>query len=145
MMRIVLKHAAILLGLMSASPAFTQADASYELPTVGELANQQLPDPEQEAIARALMVNLRCIQCQGQSIADSDAPIAGAMRGEVRRRIAKGESPVDVRLWLTSRYGDWVSFEPPMFGSGLLLWLMPAFLIFIALCLAHTVFAEKEP
>jgi cytochrome c-type biogenesis protein CcmH/NrfF len=108
------------------------------------LANQQLANPAQEAIARDLMGRLRCIQCQGQSIADSDAPIAGAMRNEVRKRIAKGESPDAVRQWLISRYGDWVSFEPPMRGSGLLLWILPLLLLLIAAGFARTVFRKDQ-
>jgi cytochrome c-type biogenesis protein CcmH/NrfF len=56
------------------------------------LANKQLADPKAEAKATELMKSLRCVQCQGQSIADSDAPIAELMRHEVRQRIAKGES-----------------------------------------------------
>ena len=56
-------------------------------------ANQQLPDPRQEAQAKALMEELRCLVCQGQSIADSDAELAGDMRALVRQRIAAGEKP----------------------------------------------------
>ena len=56
--------------------------------TVPPLANQQLADPAQEARATKLMAVIRCIQCQGQSIHDSDAPIAAAMRHEVRARVA---------------------------------------------------------
>ncbi len=108
------------------------------------LANRQLADPVQEAIARNLMGTLRCIQCQGQSIADSDAPIAGAMRGEVRRRIAAGESPDAVRKWLISRYGDWVSFEPPMRGAGLLLWALPLLLLVIAAAFARKLFTREK-
>ena len=62
-------------------------------------ANRQLPDPRQEAKAQALMEELRCLVCQGQSIADSDAELAGDMRDLVRRRIAAGEKPArDPRL-----------------------------------------------
>ena len=56
-------------------------------------ADRQLPDPRQEAQAQALMEELRCLVCQGQSIADSDAELAGDMRDLVRRRIAAGEKP----------------------------------------------------
>ena len=76
------------------------------------LAYRQLPDPDQEAKAKALMVTLRCVMCQSQSIADSDAPIAGDMRSEVRRRIAAGEDPEHIRQWLIARYGDYVTYTP---------------------------------
>ena len=77
-------------------------------------ANQQLPDPRQEAAATALMTELRCLVCQGQSIADSDAELAGDMRALVRERIARGEQPEDIRRWLVERYGAWVTFRPPV-------------------------------
>jgi len=75
-------------------------------------AYRQLADPDQEAKAKALMVTLRCVMCQSQSIADSDAPIAGDMRSEVRRRIAAGEDPEHIRQWLIARYGDYVTYTP---------------------------------
>ena len=75
-------------------------------------AYRQLPDAKQEAKAQALMQELRCLVCQGQSIADSDAELAGDMRDLVRRRIAAGEKPEHIRAWLIERYGDWVSYRP---------------------------------
>ena len=75
-------------------------------------ANQQLPDPRQEAQAKALMEELRCLVCQGQSIADSDAELAGDMRAMVRARVAAGEKPEAIRQWLIDRYGQWVSYKP---------------------------------
>jgi len=91
-------------------------------------AYAQLEDPAQEARAHALMQTLRCLQCQGQSIADSDAPIAGDMRHQVRLRIKAGEEPEAIRAWLIERYGDYVSFAPhlsrttwPLFAAPLLL------------------------
>lgn len=101
------------------------------------LADTQLDDPRQEARAVELMEDLRCIQCQGQSIHDSDAPIAAAMRQEVRSRIAGGQSDRQIRQWLIERYGDWVSYSPPASGSGLLLWLAPLLLLAAALWIAR--------
>lgn len=106
------------------------------------LANVQLSDPVQEERALALMVNLRCIQCQGQSIHDSDAPIAAAMRHEVRTRIAAGQSDAHITAWLIERYGDWVSFAPPAHGSGLLLWILPLLLLGIAFWVARGRFSQ---
>ena len=107
------------------------------------LANRQLADPAQEAQAMRLMHSLRCIQCQGQSIADSDAAMAGTMRAEVRQQIAAGEKPQAIRSWMIDRYGEWVSFEPEMKGVGLLLWVAP-FLIFIAsIWLARGLFRRR--
>ena len=92
-------------------------------------ANEQLPDPRQEAAAKALMEELRCLVCQGQSIADSDAELAGDMRALVRQRIAAGEKPGDVRDWLVERYGAWVSYRPPVEPLTWPLWAAPIALL----------------
>ena len=91
----------------------TPAVADSLLPPA-EYANQQLPDPRQEAEAKALMETVRCLVCQGQSIADSDADMAGDMRALIRRRIEAGEKPEDIRRWLVERYGNWVTYDPPL-------------------------------
>ena len=94
-------------------------------------AYRQLPDPRQEEKAQALMAELRCLVCQGQSIADSDAELAGDMRDLVRRRIAAGERPSDIRAWLVERYGSWVSYKPTAEPAAWALWLMPLALLLI--------------
>ncbi len=114
----------ILIALAFATPAL--ADSS--LPP-SPWANRQLPDPRQEARARALMEELRCLVCQGQSIADSDADLAGDMRALVRERIAAGEEPSTIRAWLVERYGAWVSFKPPVEPITWPLWAAPILLL----------------
>jgi cytochrome c-type biogenesis protein CcmH len=87
----------------------------------------QLEDPSKEAEAQALMQTIRCLQCQGQSIADSDAQIAGDLRNQIRLRIKQGEQPEAIRTWLVERYGDYVSYAPrinsltwPLFAAPVL-------------------------
>ena len=92
-------------------------------------AYRQLPDAKQEAQAQALMQELRCLVCQGQSIADSDAELAGDMRDLVRRRIAAGEKPEQIRAWLIERYGDWVSYRPSTAPIAWPLWALPIILL----------------
>lgn len=94
-------------------------------------ANRQLPDARQEAKAQALMAELRCLVCQGQSIADSDAELAGDMRDLVRRRIAAGEKPSSIRAWLVQRYGTWISYKPTDEPAAWPLWLAPIALLLI--------------
>lgn len=94
-------------------------------------ADRQLPDPKQEAKAQALMAELRCLVCQGQSIADSDAEIAGDMRDLVRRRIAAGESAGAIRAWLIQRYGSWISYRPTAEPLAWPLWLAPLALLLV--------------
>lgn len=110
---------------------------------IPELANQQLADPKQEAAATRLMHGLRCIQCQGQSIADSDAPMAATMRAEVRQQIADGQRPETIRQWMVGRYGEWVSFEPEMKGAGLVLWAAPLLMLLVALWFARGLFRRR--
>ena len=116
----------LLLALLAAQPAL--ADSS--LPPA-PWANRQLPDPRQEAKATALMAELRCLVCQGQSIADSDAELAGDMRHLVRSRIAAGQSPRQVRAWLVERYGHWVSYRPPAQPIAWPLWGAPILLLLL--------------
>jgi cytochrome c-type biogenesis protein CcmH len=111
------------------------ADADSSLPPA-EWADRQLPDQRQEAQAKALMEQLRCLVCQGQSIADSDAELAGDMRHLVRSRIAAGERPREVRRWLVQRYGNWVSYQPPVEPMTWPLWLAPLALLGLGAWLA---------
>ena len=92
-------------------------------------AYRQLDDPAQEQAAQELMETLRCLKCQSQSIADSDAPMAGDMRHQVRIRIAAGESPGDIRSWLMQRYGDYVSYKPEVSATTWPLFVIPLLLI----------------
>ena len=92
-------------------------------------ANRQLPDARKEAEAQALMEEIRCLVCQGQSIADSDADLAGDMRDMVRRRIDAGEKPSAIRAWLVRRYGSWITFMPPSEPLTWPLWLAPLALL----------------
>jgi len=119
-----MKRVMIAFALMSAAPVL----ADSNLPAA-RWANEQLPDPRQEAAAKALMEELRCLVCQGQSIADSDAELAGDMRAMVRQRIANGEKPEQVRSWLIQRYGNWVSYRPPVEPVTWPLWAAPVVLL----------------
>ncbi len=99
-------------------------------------AYTELPDPAQEEAALHLMQTIRCLTCQSQSVADSDAQMAGDMRHLIRTRIAAGETPDQVRAWLVERYGDYISYEPtvsattwPLFAGPLLLVLLAAVIL----------------
>lgn len=94
-------------------------------------AYTQLEDASDEARALELMETLRCLTCQSQSIADSDAPMAGDMRHQVRVRIAAGEEPDAIRAWLTDRYGDYVSYSPEVSASTWPLFAIPAVLLLV--------------
>lgn len=125
-----MKRLLILLALVAVQPL--RADSN--LPPA-YWANRQLPDPTQEAKAQALMEELRCLVCQGQSIADSDAELAGDMRDFVRRRIAAGEKPAAIRSWLVQRYGSWISYKPTAEPAAWPLWLAPLALVLVGIFL----------
>ena len=126
------------LALLLAAPA--AADSS--LPAA-HWANTQLSDPAREAQAKRLMETLRCLVCQGQSIADSDAEMAGDMRALVRQRIAGGERPDQVRDWLVARYGDYVTYDPPFSATTAPLWLAPLVLLAIGGWIARASFKRR--
>ena len=122
-----------LLGLLALQPALADSD----LPPA-YWANRQLPDARQEAQAQALLGELRCLVCQGQSIADSDAELAGDMRDLVRRHIAAGEKPGSIRAWLVQRYGTWISYKPTAEPAAWPLWLAPLGLLLVGAWLVRS-------
>jgi cytochrome c-type biogenesis protein CcmH len=121
-------------GALRADPTMAPEPLSYT----------QLPDPAQEARAQALMQTIRCVVCQGQSIADSDADLAGDMRALVRQRIAAGEKPEAIRAWLIQRYGRWVSYTPPVDAATWPLWIAPILLLGIGCLLARSAFRRRR-
>ena len=121
-------------------PSVVQADSSMP---AAPYANKQLPDPAQEKVAQALMLSVRCLVCQGQSIADSDADMASDMRAMIRKRIAAGEKPEDIRVWLVERYGNWVSYKPVFDAQTAPLWIAPLLLLGIGIALARGRFRKR--
>jgi len=99
-------------------------------------AYRQLDDPALEAKAQRLMESIRCLTCQSQSIADSDASLAGDMRSQIRERIAAGEEPEAIRTWLVERYGGYITYAPrvtsltwPLFAAPLAFLALAALLL----------------
>ena len=88
--------------------------------------------PDQEIRAKALFEELRCVVCQNQSIASSDADIAKDLRSIVRSQIAEGKSSSEVKEFLVSRYGEFVLLKPAFALHTLLLWLAPLLLLVLA-------------
>ncbi len=85
--------------------------------------------PEQEARFDRLTEELRCLVCQNQSLADSDAPLAQDLRREVLLMLRQGQSDEEIKRFLVDRYGDFVLYRPPVNSSTLLLWLAPLLLL----------------
>lgn len=127
-----------LLALLTATPVLADS-----LMPAAEYADTQLADPRQERQAKALMETVRCLVCQGQSIADSDAEMAGDMRAMIRQRIDAGETPAQIREWLISRYGNWVTYDPPLEPVTWPLWAAPILLVGLGLFLARNRFRRR--
>jgi cytochrome c-type biogenesis protein CcmH len=96
-----------------------------------EEARPLADNPQVEARLKTLAVELRCLVCQNQTLADSNAPLAEDLRREVREMIAKDMSDREIIDFLVQRYGDFVLYRPPWKASTTLLWLGP-FLLLIA-------------
>ena len=90
------------------------------------------------------MLSICCLVCQGQSIADSDAEMAADMRALIRTRVQAGEKPEVIRSWLVERYGNWVTYDPPLDLATAPLWIMPLALLGIGLFLARGRFRKRR-
>jgi cytochrome c-type biogenesis protein CcmH len=110
-MRRVLLVPVLALGLIAAEPA--------------PPPDRPLPDAAQEARAKALFTDIRCVVCQHEAIADSPAGIASDMRRLVREEVAAGRTDAQIREDLVRRYGDFVLFKPPVRAGTWLLWFGP--------------------
>ncbi|GGG32278.1 hypothetical protein GCM10010964_20270 [Caldovatus sediminis] len=115
------RRAAILPALLLAPLLFPAAAPA----AVGD-PRERLADPAQEARARAIGRELRCLVCQNQSIEDSNADLARDLRLIVRERIAQGATDAEVVRYLHERYGDFVLLRPPVTAATALLWAAPA-------------------
>ena len=118
--RIQAAVAAALLALMAA--AATAVDTEAPLQTA-----------EQQSLYRKLLEEVRCMVCQNQNLADSDAPLAKDMRRELRRMVEGGASEADVKQFLLDRYGDFALYRPRLAPNTLLLWTGPGVIVILAL------------
>ena len=114
------------------------------LPTLVAAQVYSFDDPAQEARFRSLGQELRCLVCQGQSIADSNAELAQDLKREVYRMILEGRSDQEIKDFMVARYGDYVLLTPPMKSSTYLLWFGPFVLLAIGLA-ALLVVIKRRP
>jgi len=92
-------------------------------------AGRAFEDPAQQERYERLVKDLRCLMCQNQSIADSNATLASDLRREVRDLMIAGQSDDQIRSFMTERYGDFVLYRPPVTPRTWLLWAAPALLL----------------
>lgn len=102
-------------------------------------ASSAAADPALEARVKALATELRCLVCQNQTVADSDAPVARDLRDQVRAQLAAGKSEGEVKQYMTDRFGDFVLYKPPVKATTIALWAGP----FVAMLLAGVLLVRR--
>jgi len=101
-------------------------------------------DPVLEAKVLAIAAELRCLVCQNQTIADSNADLAVDLRKQVREMLQKGQSQAQILDYMTARYGDFVLYRPPVKNTTALLWFGPAVLLVGGLAVFLTVMVRRS-
>ncbi|HWT16800.1 MAG TPA: cytochrome c-type biogenesis protein [Patescibacteria group bacterium] len=112
------------------------AQAIDPLPFANEAEEQRF-----QALAR----ELRCLVCQNQNIADSDAGLAKDLRNEVFAMIRAGKSDDEIKQFLTERYGDFVLYRPPFKGTTLVLWVGPILILIVGFAIARKMMLRGGP
>ena len=92
-----------------------------------------LATAEQQSLYRKLLEEVRCMVCQNQNLADSNAPLAQDMRRELRRMVEEGASEADVKQFLLDRYGDFALYRPRLAPHTFLLWVGPGVIVLLSL------------
>lgn len=105
---------------------------------------RQLANPEQQEIYESLTSELRCLVCQNQTIADSNAELAGDLRRQVYEMLQQGKSREEILRFMTERYGDFVLYKPPFKTKTGLLWLGPAAFLMIGLIVVFVYVRRKK-
>ena len=135
--------AALSLGLVLAcglaQPAFAQANQQ------ADAAPLQFQDAAEEARFHALTLQLRCVMCQNQSLADSNALIAAQLRREVLELMRKGMSDAQIKDYLVQRYGEFVLYKPRLEGGTLLLWIGPAVVLLAGAGVVAAIVRRRKP
>jgi len=106
--------------------------------------DEPLSDPAQQVLYDRLTVEVRCLVCQNQTIADSNAPLAADLRREIRNKVSMGQSEAEIKTFLTERYGDFVLYRPRFGGPSALLWLAPGLLLIIGAALLWRIIRRRS-
>jgi cytochrome c-type biogenesis protein CcmH len=120
--------------------AASLGSAAFAAPVAGTFSSQAM-----ETRARALQRQLRCLVCQGESIDESQAPLAAELRHLVREQMADGRSDGQIKQFLVARYGDFILMEPPLQPDTYFLWLAPFVVLLGAGGVAYWVIRRSKP
>ena len=138
-MRLLLALLLCLASLPASVPAFAQANQQ------ADAAPLQFRDAAEETRFHALAAELRCVMCQNQSLADSNALIALNLRREVLALMRQGRSDAEIKDFLVARYGEFVLYKPRMEGRTWLLWAGPALLLLAGAGAVAVVVRRRKP
>lgn len=117
--------------------------ALLRTPSTWAVDPTQLSDPALQARYVALTHELRCMQCQNESIADSPVDLAADLRREVRNLLQAGKSDAEVRAWMAARYGDFILFRPRFAPRTAWLWVAPGVLLLIGVIVSWRVVRQR--
>ena len=111
----------------------------------GQASEIAHPDAKVEERLKGLAEELRCLVCQNQTIADSNAPLALDLRNQIRGQIAAGRSDDQIRGYMVDRYGDFVLYRPPFKATTALLWIGPFALLAAGIGIAFVIARRRRP
>ena len=119
-------------------------DARAEPPAAGLDAHGQLQDPALQGRFERIAKELRCLQCQNESIADSNADLARDLRRQVREMLVAGKSDDAIFSFMTDRYGEFVRFAPPLSPKTALIWGAPFFMLLLGGTIIYRVARQRS-
>jgi len=125
-----------------AAAAFVMLASTFACGQADEIAH---PDPVVEQRLNDLAEELRCLVCQNQTIADSNAPLALDLRNQIRQQVAQGRTDEQIRAYMVARYGDFVLYRPPLKATTVMLWLGPLALLLVGAGVFWTVVRKRRP
>ncbi|MDD5460944.1 MAG: cytochrome c-type biogenesis protein CcmH [Methylococcales bacterium] len=105
---------------------------------------RQLPDPKQQETYETLTKELRCLVCQNQTIADSNADLAADLRRQVYEMLLQGKSRQEIVQFMTDRYGDFVLYKPAFKGKTSILWIAPVIFLLTGLITVFLFIRRKK-
>jgi cytochrome c-type biogenesis protein CcmH len=128
----MVRWSVLLMGLLLSVAAFAKEAAPASA------------DPALEARMQRIAVELRCLVCQNQTLADSNAGLAEDLRNEVRAMLREGKTEREIIQYMTDRYGDFVLYRPPVKGTTMLLWFGPGVLLLVGLATLFLVLRKRS-
>ena len=123
---------------------FALAAVAVAAPAFGQAEEVAHPDVKVEKRLKDLGEGLRCLVCQNETIADSQAPLAQDLRNEIRGMIRQGRTDGEIRAYLVARYGDFVLYKPPFKAITVLLWVGPFALLALGLGVMAAVLRRRR-